>query len=124
MLMSRKLSPGRVIHPLETDTELVLEQFSQRATPAIAQVTDIVCLEFRWVLAHLQDVADDFDKVFRFEKRIVYAIPLGFGHLAVELQTSYSRAIKLARIEAHSLELPESRLHGRRVPGAHLAVDF
>ena len=87
-------------------------------------MVNVVRLILRRILAHLQDVADDFNEIMRREQRVFDPITLRLAHFDIELQTPDAREIKLARVEEHAFEQAIRGLHGRRIAGAHLAIDF
>ena len=124
VLLDRHLLLDRALHALEADAELIFQQLADRANAAIAEVIDIVRLSTRLVLAHLQKVGNDFDRIARREQRIVDAVALRAAHLDVELQSADARQVKPARVEEHAFEQAISRRHGRRVAGTHLAIDL
>src|SRR4051812_20625883 len=55
---------------------------------------------------------------------IVDAIAFRFAHFDVELQPTYTREIKLPRIEKHRFEQTVGSLDSRRITRTHLSVDF
>src|SRR6185295_13190041 len=62
-LVNRHLFLDSSLHALETDAELVLEQLAHGAHAAITEVIDVVRLELRRVLAHLEDVSNDLEEI-------------------------------------------------------------
>ena len=64
-LVHRHLFLDRAFHAHQTDAELVLEQFADRANAAIAEMIDVIDLAD--VLAQLQQVADDRVEIVRLE---------------------------------------------------------
>src|ERR1041385_1142803 len=123
-LVNRHLLLDRAFHAFETDAELVFQQLTDRAHASIAKMIDVVRLILRRIFAHLQHVADDFVEVRCGEKRIVNALAFRLAHLDVELQASYTREVKLARIEEHRFEQSIGSLHGRRIARTHLAINL
>src|SRR5678815_1584316 len=123
-LVDRHLLLDGALHALETDAELVFQELTDRAHASITKVIDVVRLVLRRVLAHLQDVRNDFVEICRREKRIVDAVALRLAHLDVELQSSDAREVKLSRIEEHRFEQAIRSLYGRRVARTHLAINL
>src|SRR6476659_4949528 len=122
--MDRHLFFDGSFHSLQTDAELILQQFTDRADAAIAKMIDVVSLKLRWVLAHLQYVRYDFIEVLRRKKRIRNSLSLRFAHLDVELQSANAREVELPRVKEHRLQQPVSGLHCRWVTRSHLAINL
>ena len=70
-LVHRHLFLDRAFHADQTDAELILEQFTDRANAAISKVIDVIDLSD--VLAQLQQVADDGVEIFLLENPRVRA---------------------------------------------------
>ena len=68
-LIHRHFFLDRALHADQADTELVLEEFADRADAAVAEVIDVV--DVRGVLAQLQQVADHFVEVLRMQDALV-----------------------------------------------------
>jgi hypothetical protein len=77
------------LHPDQTETELIFQQFADRPDPPISQVVDVVDFSFPHFEVH--EVADDFDDILRserplFERQVEQ-------QLLVEFQSSDRREI-------------------------------
>ncbi len=114
----------RPFHPLKADTELIFEQFADRANAAVAEVVDIVLRIMFAVPFHSKQIVDHFDKVFRFEQRIVDAVLFGPAHLDVELQTADARKIESPCVKEHSLQQMVGGRYGRGIARTHLSIDL
>src|SRR5262249_12962794 len=123
-LLNGHLLLDRPLHSLKTDTELILQQFTDRSDAAVAQVIDVVLYVLLAVFLYAKQVIDNIYKITGREKRVVDAVAFGAAHLDVELQPPNTREIKPASIEEHTFEQAVSGRHRRRIAGAHLAVDL
>src|SRR6185295_15973688 len=109
--MDRHLFLDGPLHSLQTNAELVFEQLTDRAYTSIPKVIDIVRLVLRRVLTHLQDVPNHLEEIIRRQQRVIDAFKFRLAHLDVELESTDTREVKLARIEEHRLKQTVSGLH-------------
>src|SRR3954454_16935637 len=98
--MDRHLLFDCALHPDETDAELVLEQFANRADAAIAEVVDVV--DAADVLAEAEQVVDDDEEVFG-RHRLLRDRRIEI-ELDVELAAADAREVVFARVEEHAFE--------------------
>ena len=128
--MDRHLFFDGALHAFETDAKLIFEQFANGADAAIAQMINVVRLINRplfvidRVASHLQDVRDNLEEVPRRQQGIFNALHFRLAHFDVEFQPSDARKIEFTRIEEHPFKQPICSLHGRRITGSHLAINF
>src|SRR5579883_171587 len=110
----------RTFHANQTDAELILEQFTDSADTAIAEVIDVIHLTD--ILAKLQQVGNDSVEIRRFQNSFLERRCQ--IQLDVELETADFREIVFARIEEHSFEEGCRGLECRRISGPQFSIDF
>ena len=112
--------PNRPLHAQQADMILVFQELADRTHPTIAQMVDIVdiaasVLEIDQGLDHGQNVFLAQDTNF------VTGIEVEAG---IELDPSHRRQIIAVRVGEQPLEQGLGGLNGRRLAGAHHAIDF
>ena len=111
------------LHAHEADAELVFQQLADRADAAIAEVIDVV--DRADTLAQLEQVLDGGLEIFRIQGALVEGGGIAaVVQLDVELHAAHAGEIVLARVEEHALEELGGGIHGGRIAGAQLAVNF
>ena len=120
VLMDRHLLFDRALHADEADAELVLEQLTDRADAAVAEVIDVV--DAADVLAEAEQVVDDDVEVVR-RHRLLRDRRIEI-ELDVELEAADAREVVLAGVEEHAFEQRLGRLERRRIARAHATVDL
>ena len=99
-LVDRHLLLDRALHADQADAELVLEQLTDRADAAVAQVIDVV--DVGRVLPQLEQVLDHLVEVLRVQDFLVERrVQLQLG---VQLEPADAREVVLLRVEEHALE--------------------
>ena len=103
----------------EAGAELVLGEFADRAHAAVAEVVDVVDLAA--AVAQLHEDADDRDDVVGGQRH--RAGELVAAHAAVELHAADVGEVVAVLAEEEAVEERLDGLLGRRLAGAHHAVD-
>ena len=110
-------------HADQADAELVLQQLTDRAHAAVAQVIDVV--HRTDVLAQLQQVTNGAVEILRLQRAMVQVGGIfTLKQLDVELQASHAREVVLARIEEHAVEKRGRRVQRRRIARPQLAINL
>src|SRR5262249_1353969 len=102
------------------ETELILQQFANRANSAVPQVIDVV--NRTDVFAKFQQVADDRDVVIGAQQLFVeIRLQVQSG---IQFQAADAGEIVLLPIEEHVFEKCPRSLRGRRITGTQSAINF
>src|SRR5208282_2285908 len=110
----------RALHPHQPDAELVLDQLSDCAHAAIAEMVDIVNLAV--AVLELHQVADDFEDVFAAQRALLERhVNL---ELVIELQAPDFRQVVALGVEEQVVEEGGRRFLGRRIAGTQAPVDL
>src|SRR5262249_12340586 len=110
----------RTFHPHQPDTELVLDQLSDRARAAVAEMVDIVDLAIA-VLA-LDQVAHDLEDVLACTRSLLERG--GELELVIELEPADARQVVTFRIEEQVVEEGGGCFLGRGIARTQLLVDI
>ena len=123
LLVHAHLFLDGAFHTDQADAELVLQQLTDRANAAVAEVIDVV--HRANVLAQLQQVADGPVEVFRLQGAIVeMGGILAFKQLDVELQTANAGEVVLPRVEEHAVEQRGRCIQCWRIAGTQFAINL
>src|ERR1044071_1066056 len=112
--MDRHLLFDSPLHPDQTDSELILEQFADGSDATISQMIDVV--RFTDTLSHLEDVTNDVHEIASGKRLLLQPISLGFSEFDFCFQPSNARKVELPLIEEHSAEEIPRGQDCRRIP--------
>ncbi len=119
-LVYRHLFLDRPLHPHQSDTELVFEQFTYGAHPAVAQVVDVIHASD--VFGQLERVFDNLIEIFRgkcamLQRRIQ-------SQLDIEFEPAHFRKVVFAGIIEHAFEKRGCGFQSGRISRPLLPIDF
>lgn len=110
-------------HTIESDTELVLDEFAHGAHAAIAEVVDIVRLAFR-IIIEADDFADDENEVVDIQNAVFFLVgTIDFEPLIEPIAADGAEVIAL-EIEEHAVDHLFGVLLGGEVARTETLVDF
>ncbi len=109
----------RALDARQPGTELVLGQLAHAAHAAVAEVVDVI--DFAAAVAQLDQQLDDRHDVFMRQHHL--AFDLFATEAAVELHAAHARQVVGVSVEEQAVEQSLDGVFGRRLAGAHHAVD-
>ncbi len=123
VLIDRHALLHGALHANQTDTELVLQELSDRTDPSVAKMVNVVDLAD--VASQFEQILDRRVEILRREHAMIKRRDVGVTvQLDIELHPPDTREVVLLRGEEHAFKQGPSCLASRRIPRAKLAVDF